>query len=91
VAWNASAPLRLPGTVLHLGRDVAGVFPPELREIDLPALRALLAAIDPTPDATLGSGATDWANLTERMHFIADLFRCWQARPELFEAPFTAA
>jgi hypothetical protein len=83
--------LRMPGVVVHLGRDVRGEFPPELREIEYQPLRALLATIDPTPNATTGSGATDWANLRERMHFIADLFRCWHAKPELFSAPYTAA
>jgi hypothetical protein len=83
--------LRMPGVLVHLGRDVRGEFPPELREIDHPPLRALLATIDPTPNATTGSGATDWSNLRERMRFIADLFRCWHAKPELFTAPYTAA
>jgi len=82
--------LRLPGVVLHLGRDVSGEFPPELRAIDYPPLRTLLMSIDPTPNATIGSGAEDWANLRQRMRYIADLFRCWHARPELFTAPFTA-
>jgi len=81
--------LRLPGVVLHLGRDVSGEFPPELRTIDYSPLRTLLASIDPTPNATVGSGAEDWANLRQRMRYIADLFRCWHARPELFSAPFT--
>jgi len=83
--------LRFPGVVLHLGRDVSGEFPPELRAVDYPPLRTLLASIDPIPNATAGSGADDWANLRQRMHYIADLFRCWHARPELFTAPFTAA
>jgi hypothetical protein len=83
--------LRLPGVVLHLGRDVSGEFPPELRTIDYAPLRTLLTSIDPTPDSTAESGAADWANLRERVHYIADLFRCWHARPELFTAPFTPA
>jgi len=81
--------LRFPGVVLHLGRDVSGDFPPALRTIDYPPLRTLLASIDPTPNATVGSGAEDWANLGQRMRYIADLFRCWHARAELFTAPFT--
>ena len=83
--------LRLPGVVLHLGRDVPGEYPPDLRTIEHAALRVLLEQIDPTPNATAGSGAADWADLSERMHFIAELFRCWHARAELFTAPFTAA
>lgn len=83
--------LHFPGTVIRLGTDVRGEFPPELRHIEHPRLRTLLASIDPTPDTTAQSGATDWANLSERMHFIADLFRCWHARAELFTPPYTPA
>jgi hypothetical protein len=46
--------------------------------------------IDPTPDSTRDSGASDWANFPERLHFIADLFRCYQESPDVFEPPFTA-
>ena len=82
--------LALPGVVLSLGRDVPGAFPGDLQTIDNRDLRALLGVIDPTPDTTRGSGAEDWSNLTERIHFIADLFRVYQARPTLQSAPFTA-
>lgn len=91
VLTDLAMTLRMPGVVLHLGRDVVGEFPAELRQIEHPALLALLATVDPTPNATRGSGASDWANLKERMHYIADLFRCWHGRPELFTAPYTAA
>lgn len=82
--------LRLPGVVVRLGRRVTGQFPPELRDIEHPPLRALIATIDPTPNETTRSGAIDWSDIRERMHFIADLFRCWHATPELFTAPFSA-
>jgi hypothetical protein len=82
--------LRFPGTVVHLARDVQGPFPAELARVDHPALRSLLTRADPTPDSTAGSGATDWANLPERMHFIADLFRCWHHRAELDQPPYDA-
>jgi hypothetical protein len=83
--------LRLPGAVMRLGSDVRGEFPPELREIRHHQLLTLLERIDPTPNATARSGATDWADLSERMHFIADLFRCWHARDELFAPTYDAA
>jgi hypothetical protein len=54
-------------------------------------LTALLATVDPTPDGTAGSGTDDWANLPDRMHFIADFFRCYHGWAPLFDAPFTAA
>ena len=44
--------LHMPGAVLHLGADVPGEFPPELRTIAHPGLLTLLASIDPTPNAT---------------------------------------
>jgi hypothetical protein len=48
-----------------------------------------LARVDLTADSLRGSGAEDWANFAERMHFIADFFRVYQTRQQLFEAPFT--
>jgi len=81
--------LSVPGQVLDLGRDVPGTFPDDLRTITNAELRALLERVDPTPDTTRGSGARDWANLDQRIHYIADLFRVYQERPELFDPPFT--
>ncbi len=81
----------LPGGVqLRLGDDLPVPFPPSLRHIAHPELRALLARLDPTPDSTAGAGAADWADLGERLHFIADMFRCYAEAAELFDAPFTA-
>jgi hypothetical protein len=69
---------------------VPGVFPAELRSIDNTDLRELLARVDPTPDTTRGSGARDWSDLNERIHYIADLFRVYQRNAELHSAPFRA-
>jgi hypothetical protein len=82
--------LSLPGETLSLGRDVPGVFPDELRTIDNTDLRELLARVDPSPETTRGSGARDWSDLTERIHYIADLFRVYQQKAELHSAPFRA-
>jgi hypothetical protein len=82
--------LSLPDEVLSLGRDVPGTFPADLKTIENPDLRALLGRMDPTPDTTRGSGADDWSILTERIHFIADLFRVYQERPTLLSDPFSA-
>ena len=76
---------------LQLGEDIGAGFPESLREIVLPDLRALLDRIDPTRDSQLESGAVDWADLDDRVHFIADMFRCFQESPFLFETPFTTA
>jgi hypothetical protein len=79
------------GVRLQLGEDLGAGFPPSLQEIVLPELRELLDRIDPTQDSPLGSGAVDWADLDDRVHFIAELFRCFQESPFLFEPPFTPA
>lgn len=81
--------IRLPGTVLRLGRDVPGTFPPELAHLTNPALTELLARVDPTPDSASGSGAHDWSVLPQRMRFIADFFRAWHARAELLQSPYS--
>jgi hypothetical protein len=77
------------GVRLRLGEDLRAEFPPALRQIANPDLRALLVQIDPTPDSTRDSGAIDWADLSDRIHFIADMFRCYADTADLFEPPFT--
>jgi hypothetical protein len=80
------------GTVrLQLGEDLAGGFPPSLRKIVLPELRDLLDRIDPTRDSPRESGAVDWADLGDRVHFITEMFRSFQESAFLFEPPFTPA
>lgn len=83
--------LALPnGEVLRLGQDLRSEHPIEaLRHIDDPELRALLHEVDPTPDNAQGSGAEDWADFYDRIHFIADMFRAYQEQRYLFDAPFT--
>jgi hypothetical protein len=81
--------LALPGETLRLGGDVSGVVPEHLRSITHPDLVALLALVDPAPDTLAGSGATDWASLPQRMHFIAELFRTRHDAPLLLSAPFS--
>ncbi len=82
--------LHLAGTaVLRLGQDLPGEFPQALRQISNARLSEMLARVDQTPDSLIGSGAADWADFEDRMHFIADFFRVYQERQQLFEAPFT--
>jgi hypothetical protein len=77
------------GMILKLGEDVTGEFPPLLREIADAELRALLSRVDPTPDSLRQSGAVDWADLSDRVHFIVDLFRARHGVPEFFDPPYT--
>lgn len=76
------------GVRLRLGEDLNAEFPPSLQQITNPDLRALLDQIDPTPDSLHETGATDWADLTDRIHFIIDMFRCYQEYRDLFDPPF---
>jgi hypothetical protein len=83
--------LNLPGDQqLRLGQDLGPGFPASLQVITNPVLKALLERVDPTADSTTASGAQDWASLPDRLHFIVDLFRCYQEQAILFEPPFDA-
>ena len=77
------------GAYLRLGRDLKAAYPATLARIDDAELAALLATVDQTPDSVAESGAGDWGDLGERLHFIADMFRCYQEAPLLLAAPFT--
>jgi hypothetical protein len=79
-----------PDVRIRLGHDLRAQFPASLRQITDPNLLALLELVDPTPDSQRGSGAADWSNLPDRLHFIADLFRCYQEDAALLDPPFTA-
>ena len=82
--------VELPGdTRLRLGRDLITNFPTEMKQISNLELLALLTMVDPTSDSTYGSGADYWGDLLDRLHFIADMFRCYLVSSELFEPPFT--
>ena len=79
------------GLQLKLGDDLKVGFPPSLEKITQPELIALIEKLDPTPDSVADSGALDWADLPDRLHFIIDLFRCYQENQELHAPPFTQA
>ncbi len=76
------------GVQLRLGDDLSAAFPDSLKRIADPELRDFLARYDPTPDSLVDSGALDWANLPERLHFIIDMFRCYQENADLILPPF---
>lgn len=83
--------LGLPnGELLRLGQDLQAGFPQTLELLTDPELRDLLDLVDPTPDSVYGSGAEDWANLSDRLHFITDMFRAYHEQHYLLSAPFTA-
>jgi hypothetical protein len=74
---------------LRLWHDLSGEYPSPLRQLTLPDLCGLLKGIDPTYDSLSGSGALDWANLPDRLHYIVELFRLYQQNSALFDPPFT--
>jgi hypothetical protein len=82
--------LSLPGgELLDLAEDLPAEFPPVLAELSDPELLALLDKVDPTTDSVLDTAARDWSDLPDRMHYIADMFRCYAQRADLLGPPFT--
>jgi hypothetical protein len=81
---------------LHVGRDLTpvegAVWPTTLCSLTEPrAVAACRALRDPerAPDTLVGSAATSWASLPQRMDYVVDLFRSRHLAPGVFEAPFT--
>jgi hypothetical protein len=88
--------IKLPTETLRLGEDVprletGEMFPAELRQLQHPALLALLQELDRTPDTSRGSAARDWGSLRDRMNFLADFFRSRQQDSRLYQQPFSDA
>ncbi len=73
-----------PNRVLALGKDLNMPFAVSLETIEDVELKSFLANVDPTGDSLQESGALEWSNFKERMHFIADLFRCCHENQDLF-------
>ena len=88
--------LRLPDGEIHLGKDLRtapgrALFPSTLQSIEMNELRSLLVTYNAEGDSAAASGAVDWAEIPERMHFILTLFRARQQDLRLFEQPFSDA
>jgi hypothetical protein len=79
-----------PDNSLHLGQDLIADYPEDLKQLTNPELLALLAQIEPIANNPRGEGATDWSELQQRLHFIADLFRCYHETKDLFNEAFTS-
>ena len=88
--------LRLPDGEIHLGKDLRTasgreLFPLTLQSIEMNELRSLLVTYNAAGDGAAASGAVDWSEISERMHFILTLFRARQQDLRLFEQPFSDA
>jgi hypothetical protein len=66
-----------------------GMFPPELAQLVGTAAEIPYGKWDRTNGTGDPSGASDWAVITERMNYIATLFRSRQRHPSLFQPPFS--
>jgi hypothetical protein len=94
IATSAAMHLDLPdGSAISLGEDpnesLDARYPADLRAPTLPALRELIARFSAAHADHAALGATDWANLNQRMRFIIDLFRTSQQNARMFEQPFS--
>jgi hypothetical protein len=78
-----------PNNCLHLGEDLISSYPENLHTIKNADLISLLKQFKPAIDVVDGAGCKDWADLKQRIHFIANLFRCYHENKDLFNAPFT--
>jgi hypothetical protein len=81
--------LSVPGRILALGMNLDDPYPEALRELVNADLEALIAQFEPVAPAVDHSGARDWSDLQQRMHYIVHLFRVFHERQDLFDAPFT--
>jgi hypothetical protein len=78
--------LSLPGRILALGTHLDDSYPEILRELTNAELAELVGRFETDPD---DCGARDWSDLSQRMHYIVHLFRCFHEREDLFRPPFT--
>jgi hypothetical protein len=86
--------MQTPAENLDLNHNVPplpeGMFPPELANLAGTAAEAPYGKWDRTKGTGDPSGADDWAVMSERMNYIATLFRSRQRHPSLFHPPFSA-
>lgn len=80
--------LNLPHESLLLSKDLQRTYPEMLSSLSCKDLVELMAKIDTTPESLKESGAEDWADLNDRMHFITELFRCYQFDEQLYQPAF---
>lgn len=86
--------LTIPGATLDLGKDVpfgpdGKEFPGELVIADDASLLEILTKLDRTPNTVVGSAATDWGDLGDRMNYVVDFFRTRQQDRGLYGQPFS--
>jgi hypothetical protein len=80
-----------PDRALRLGRDLSIAFPESLRQLSGEEVLAALAQLRCDVHQAHACGAEDWADLRERLHFIAHLFRACSEDAALASPPFDEA
>jgi len=89
--------LDFPGNeTLHLSLDVPlprgkALYPLELQNLNNADVIASLRQFNADGPSAVGTGARDWSNLGQRMHYILVLFRSRQLEPILFSDTFSSA
>jgi len=83
--------LRMPDGLLRLSRSLDVPVPIVFASLDEPELQELVQSVEPSGDRGDASGAEDWAELSQRMHYIFHLFRGYHESSILFSEPFSAA
>lgn len=81
--------MSLPGRVLYLGANMDEPVPPALAQLTDAELTALLSRFEPPAGAPDITGARDWSDFHQRMHYIAHLFRAFHLHQELLDPPYT--
>ncbi|MBI2764832.1 MAG: patatin-like phospholipase family protein [Chloroflexi bacterium] len=84
----------LPGVSLKAGQDVRSAFPGDafprdVVDLDIEPANAIWAELCGQASDTRGSSASDWSSLTDRMAFIATVFRARQQDTGLLSPPFS--
>ena len=81
--------MSLPGRVLSLGAHLDEPLPEVLRSLHDAELTALYGRFEPVAPARDLTGARDWSDFDQRMHYVAHLFRAFHLHEELLGEPFT--
>lgn len=80
--------LKLPGTVLALGRHLDAPFPEALLRLTDSTLVEFCGRYEPSGGDCVDCGARDWADLSQRMHYIVHLFRAYLLDSGMMQSPF---
>jgi hypothetical protein len=81
--------MSLPGRVLELGQHMDEPVPAALAELTDVELTVLVGRFEPKLPVVDDTGAHDWSDFDQRMHYVAHLFRAFHLHEELLSPPFT--